>query len=95
MSLSIDKNILESSAEIDADITNISIPAFLSKHDNLENIFLLLKKNKHILNVSICDDYLDPLDEKTNYFILKIAESLPNLKILWTREFKIDGRHGR
>lgn len=80
---------------LDQSINEIWIPAKLSKVDYLKDIFLFLKKNKLIEKVSICDDYLDPLDEDAQYFCKRVTEESPEINIDWIRELKIDGRHGR
>jgi poly(3-hydroxyalkanoate) synthetase len=88
-------NDLKNSATLDQKIKEIVISAELSKADHLKNIFLLLKENKLIKKVSICDDYLDPLDVDTQYFCKRVIEESPKININWIRELKIDGRHGR
>ncbi|MGB4076073.1 hypothetical protein [Pseudomonas sp.] len=93
--MQIDLNALDGCAVIDPDITEITVPGDLSKENYLEDIFLFLKKNRSVRVISICDDYLDPLDSSTRYFCRRVYEDLPEIRIVWVREFKIDGRHGR
>ena len=80
---------------IKSEVSEVTIPANLSKAAHLKDIFRFLKKNQLIKTLSICDDYLDPADDDTKYFCGKILQDLPDIKINWIREFKIDGRHGR
>lgn len=82
-------------SHIDRNVTEIVIPASLSKVNNLEKIFLLLKVNSSIKRALICDDYLDPSDDETRYFCSRIKDELSNVEVVWIRELKIDGRHGR
>ena len=91
----IDLNDLNACTKITPEIKKVTVPASLSKESYLKEIFLFLKKNKAIEEISICDDYLDPLDNNTAYFCERIAEIFPRVKIIWIRELKIDGRHGR
>ena len=95
MKTTLDLENLKNCIRINPEMQEIYIPATLSKIIYLEKIFLFLKKNKSIKRIEICDDYLNPSDDETEYFCNRIDEDLPELEIYWTREFKIDGRHGR
>lgn len=91
----IDLDVLNGSASIPSGVSEITIPADLSREIYLANIFLFLNENKAIKKIFICDDYLDPLDVKTKYFCKKLAEDLPGVELIWIQELKLDGRHGR
>ena len=76
-------------------ILSLRIGADVAKEGNLEKIFLFIKSLDGVRLISMADDYLDPKDSSTKYFISKVESDLGGIKFLWFYEGKIDGRHGR
>lgn len=86
---------LNNAGELIDSVDEVAIGLALSKEANLEKIFSLIRQNQSILVISIYDDYLHPEDGNTRYFVKRISQVAPDLKINWVSACAIDGRHGR
>ena len=75
-------------------IPSLRIGADVAIEGNLEKIFLFIKSLDGVRLISIADDYLDPKDSSTKYFISKV-KNIGNITLSWFCEGKVDGRHGR
>ena len=75
-------------------ILSLRIGADVATEGNLETIFLFIKSLDGVRLISIADDYLDPKDSNTKYFISKV-KNIGDITLSWFCEGKVDGRHGR
>lgn len=76
-------------------ILSLRIGADVAIEGNLETIFFFIKSLEGVRLVSIADDYLDPKDSNTKYFISKLKDDIGDIALSWFCEGKVDGRHGR
>ncbi|MBF0676185.1 hypothetical protein [Pseudomonas sp.] len=76
-------------------ILSLQVEAEAAKVESLEHIFSCIENLHNVKSVSIADDYLDPDDASTKYFISKIENNFSHIILTWFGEGKIDGRHGR
>ncbi|HTO20675.1 MAG TPA: hypothetical protein VL129_16240 [Pseudomonas sp.] len=76
-------------------VLSLRIGADVAKECNLEQIFFFIKGLDRVRLISMADDYLDPKDLSTKYFISKVENEIGDIALSWFCEGKVDGRHGR